>query len=87
LGAKLFNLALKTLDLLDRISGGHEFVGALIWLNRRPGTANGRANGTFGWAAARVKTDIERDVRSLYVGWQLSRLHIAEQNGTITVME
>jgi hypothetical protein len=33
LGAKLFNLALKTLDLLDRISGGHEFVGALIWLN------------------------------------------------------
>ncbi len=33
LGAKLFNLAFKTLGLLDRISGGHEFVGTLIWLN------------------------------------------------------
>jgi hypothetical protein len=29
----MFNLALKTLDFLDRISGGHECVGALIWLN------------------------------------------------------
>jgi hypothetical protein len=33
LGAKLFNLALETFDLLERISGGREFVGALIWLN------------------------------------------------------
>ena len=33
LRAKLFNLAFKALGLLDRISGGHERVGTLIWLN------------------------------------------------------
>jgi hypothetical protein len=50
---ELFNLALKTLDLLDRISGGHEFVFDQAFYATSPFESN---NGSPGWISGEPVT-------------------------------